>query len=78
MRSRAQVALSVLTLIAFLNNCKVQASDGCGGGTWRCGDICISLNKPCHCGDDKILVHFKVNECTQRWIQSYIGSKYRL
>ena len=50
MRSRAQLALSLLTLIALLKNCKVQASDSCGTRNWRCGDICIPHSKPCLCG----------------------------
>ena len=65
MKSRAQVALSVLTLIAFLN--KVLASDGCGWVNWRCGDICIPRSKPtlhipCHCGGDKILSEVGMNK----------------
>merc|ERR1719264_710515 len=54
MRSRPQVALSLLTWILLLNNCKVQASDGCGLENWKCGDICIPQSKTCHCGGDKI------------------------
>ena len=31
-----------------------QAYDGCGRAKWRCGDICIGHNSPCHCGNQTI------------------------
>ena len=54
MSSRARAVLKVLGWLALLDNCKVQASDGCGPASWKCGDICIDEDAPCHCGGDKI------------------------
>ena len=60
----AQIALTALIFIAFLNNSKVHAEDGCGITFWRCGDICISFLPQednvtipmCHCGSDIIQI----------------------
>ena len=62
MRSRAQIALSVLTWIAILSSCKIQASGRCGINHWKCGNICIPTKEPCHCGGVKIQYKYIQNE----------------
>ena len=38
----------------------ILAFDGCGGnGLWRCGDVCIGDNSPCHCGNETTFFQVK-------------------
>ena len=56
----------VLTLVLLAQ--RGQAYDGCGlAQQWRCGDVCISEDAPCHCGGETLSLKESTNKTHSAW-----------